>query len=72
MPQYRALAPLYVRTSAHSQAIRIRAGETFASEDPPGRNWFPLDPEGRARFIETHGREPVDRKDHFPIVPSRL
>jgi len=73
MAKYRALADLYVRTTARREPVRIRKGEEFQSDDVPGRNWQPLDSAAEEAF-ERHGRRPFDptRADRYPIAVTRI
>lgn len=43
--------------------VYIRAGEKFESDQIPGKNWEPLDKEGRAAWHARHGGDNPDTPD---------
>jgi hypothetical protein len=49
---YRALGPVWVDSIGGMGGHYVKAGETFASDKPPGRLWEPTDEEGRRRKEE--------------------
>jgi hypothetical protein len=50
MAKYRAKAALYVGSRL------IAPGETFTSDDVPGKEWEPLDDAGKAAHDERHNK----------------
>jgi hypothetical protein len=61
VPRYRAKADLQLGSR------RIREGETFESDLPPGRNFHPLDEAAEAAVIAQFGEILPDRPQKFLV-----
>lgn len=65
MPKYRAKQYLLV-----DQRL-IKPGETFASAQVPGRNWEPLDDDGKAAYGARHGEAKKAEPEAPAVAPMR-